>query len=76
MAAEVRVVFSFCILQKLSLLVVETNRYYLDYIDRLHVRLSPEPVVTEVKMFVFLVLTIQLGHGVRDKLADCCTTKN
>jgi len=49
----------------ITLLVVETN-YYQDYIDRP----SPESDVTEAEMFVFLALTIQMGHGVRDKLTD------
>jgi len=57
-------------LQKLSLLVVEANWYYHDYIDRLHDGLFPEHEVTEAKMFVFLALTIQMGHGIRDKLTD------
>jgi hypothetical protein len=43
--------------------VVETNHHYDDYIDRLDDGPSPEP-----EMFVFLALTIQMGHGVRDKL--------
>jgi len=50
----------------ISLLVVETNRYYHNYIDRLDDGPSPEPDVTEAEMFVFLALTIQMGHGVRD----------
>jgi len=33
--------------------VVETNRYYHDYIDRLDDGPSPEPDVTEAEMFVF-----------------------
>ena len=37
----------------ISLLVVETNRYYHDYIDRLDDGPSPEPDVTEAEMFVF-----------------------
>ena len=53
-----------------TLLVVETNRYYHDYIDRLDDGPSPEPDVNEADMFVFLALTIQMGHGVRDKLTD------
>jgi len=48
--------------------VVETNCYYHDYIDRLDDGPSPEPDVTEAEMFLFLVLTIQMGHGVRDNL--------
>jgi hypothetical protein len=54
----------------ISLLVVETNRYYHDYIDKLDDGPSPEPDVTEAEMFVFLALKIEMGHGVRDKLTD------
>ena len=54
----------------ITLLVVETNGYYHDYIDRLDDGPSPESDVTEAKMFVFLALTIQMGHGVKDKLTD------
>ena len=49
-------------------LVVEINRYYYDYLDRLDDGPSPDPDVTEAEMFVFLALTIQMGHGIRDKL--------
>jgi hypothetical protein len=48
----------------IALLVVETNRYYHDYVDRLEAGPSPEPDVTEPEMFVFLALTIQMGHCV------------
>ena len=54
----------------ITLLVLETNRYYNDNIDRLDDGPSPEPDVTEAEMFVFLALTIQMGHSVRDKLTD------
>jgi hypothetical protein len=54
--------------------VVKTNRYCDDYIDRLDDGPSPEPDVTEAEMFVFLALTIQMGHGVRDKLTDYWST--
>jgi hypothetical protein len=37
----------------ISLLVVEINRYYHDYIDRLDEGPSPEPDVTKAEMFVF-----------------------
>ena len=50
--------------------MVETNHYYHDYIDGLDGGPSPEPDVTEAEMFVFLALTIQMGHGIRDKLTD------
>jgi len=58
----------------ITLLVVETNHYYHDYIDRLDDGPSPEPDVTEAEMFVFLALKIQMGHGVRDKLTDYWAT--
>jgi len=63
MTAPVHLVFFFCILQKLSLLVVESKRYYHDYLDRLDDGPSPDRDVTEAEMFVFLALTIQMGHG-------------
>jgi len=54
----------------ITLLVVETKCYCHDYIDRLDNGTSPEPDVIEAKMFVFLALTIKMGHGIRDKLTD------
>jgi len=74
MTAPLHSAFFFSILQRLSLLVVETNCYYQDYTDRLDDGLSPEPDVTEAKMFVFLALTIQMGLGIRDKLTDYWST--
>ena len=53
---------------------METNCYYHDYTDRLDDGHSPEPDVTGAKMFVFLALIIQMGHGVRDKLTDYWAT--
>jgi len=54
--------------------VVETNCYYHDYIHRLDDGPSPEPDVTEAEMFLFLALTIQMGHGVRDNLRGYWST--
>ena len=51
----------------ITLLVVETNRYYHDYLDRYDDGPSPDPEVNEAEMFLFLALTIQMGHGVTDK---------
>ena len=53
---------------------METDRYYDDNIDRIDVGPSPESDVTEAKMFVFLALTIRMGHGVKDKLTDYWAT--
>ena len=55
-------------------MVKESSRYYQDYIDGLGDGTYPEPDVTEAEMFVFLALTIQMGHGVRDKLTDYWST--
>jgi hypothetical protein len=52
----------------ITLLVVETNRYYHDHLDRLDEGPSPLPDVTEAEMLVFLAITIQMGHCIRDKL--------
>ena len=58
----------------ITLLVVETNRYHHDYKDRLDDGPSPEPDINEAEMFVFLALTIQMRHGVRDKLIEYWVT--
>ena len=54
--------------------MVETNCYYHDYINRLDDGPFPEPDITDAKMFVFVALTMQMGHGVRDKLTDYWAT--
>jgi len=56
--------------------VLETNRYYQDYIDGLDNGPCHEPDVTEAQMFVFLALTVQMGNGVRDKLTEYWSTLN
>jgi hypothetical protein len=53
--------------------VVETNRYYHDHIDRLDEGPSRLPDVTEAEMLVFLALIIEMGHCIRDKLTDYWT---
>ena len=53
---------------------MEINHYYHDYVVTLNDRRFPEPDVTEAEMFVFLTLTIQTGHGVRDKVTDYWAT--
>jgi hypothetical protein len=58
----------------ITLLVVETNRYYHDHLDRLDQGPSPQPDVTEAEMRVFLALTISMGHCIRDKLTDYWST--
>jgi hypothetical protein len=60
-------VFLLYFVEIITLLVVETNRYYPDHLDE---GPSPLPDVTEAEMLVFLALTIQMGHCIRDKLTD------
>jgi hypothetical protein len=54
----------------IHLLVVETNRYYHQYIDRLDDRPSPLPDVTDSEMFPFLGIVIQMGHDIRDRVNE------
>jgi len=57
----------------ITLLVVETNRYYHEYLERLDEGPSPQPDVTQSEMLVFLAVTIQMGHCIRDKLTEYCS---
>lgn len=52
----------------ITLLVVETNRYYHAHLDRLDEGPSPEPDVTEAEMLVFLAVIINMGHCNLDQL--------
>ena len=58
----------------ITLLVVETNRYYQDHLDRLDEGPSPLPDVTEAETLVFLAITVQMGHCIQDKLTDNWST--
>jgi hypothetical protein len=49
----------------ITLLVVETNRYYHDHLDRLDEGPSPLPDVTEAEMVLFLAMTIQMVQAER-----------
>lgn len=52
------------------LLVVETNRSYPNYSDRLDERPLPIPDTTEAKTSVFLAVTIQMGHPLQDQMRN------
>jgi len=54
----------------ITLLVVETNRYYHQFLENSDDGHSPEREVTEVEMFAFLALTLQMGHTVQGRLED------
>jgi len=53
-----------------TLLVVETNRYYHQFLDNFEDGPSPQHEVTEAEIFSFLALTLQMGHTVQDRLED------
>ena len=57
----------------ITLLVVETNRYYHQFLENSDDGLSPEREVTEAEMFAFLALTLQMGHTVQGRLEDYWT---
>jgi len=57
----------------ITLLVVETNRYYHQFLENSDNGHSPEREVTEAEMFVFLALTLQMGHTVQGRLEDYWT---
>jgi hypothetical protein len=54
----------------ITLLVVETNRYYHQFLDNFEDGPAPQCDVTEAEMFAFLALTLQMGHTVQDRLED------
>jgi hypothetical protein len=60
----------------ITLLVMETNRYYHGHLDRTDNGPSPLPDVTEAEMLVFLARTIQMLHRIQDKLADYWAATN
>jgi len=60
-------------MELITLLVVETNRYYQEYLHLFDEGPSPLPDVTEAEMFAFLVLTLHVGHTVQGRLEDYWT---
>ena len=56
-----------------TLLVVETNRYCHQFLDNFEDGPSPQREVTEVEIFSFLALILQMGHTDQDRLFDFWT---
>ena len=54
--------------------MVQTNWYYHSHVDRLDEGPLPIPNITEAKMYVFLAITILMGHCLQDKLEDYWAT--
>jgi len=57
----------------ITLLVVETNCYYHQFLENSDNGPSPESEVTQEEMFVFLALRLQMGHTVQGRLEDYWT---
>jgi len=57
----------------ITLLVVKVNRYYHQFLENSDDGHSPEHEVTEVEMFAFLALTLQMGHTVQGRREDYWT---
>ena len=57
----------------ITLLVVEKNRYYHQFLENSDDGHSPEREVTEAEMFAFLALTLQMGHTIQGRLRDYWT---
>jgi hypothetical protein len=56
--------------EMITLLVVETNCYYHQFLDNSDDGPSPQRDVTEAEMFAFLAVTLQMGHTVQGQLED------
>ena len=54
----------------ITLLVVETNRYYDQFLENSDEGPSAQLEMTEAEMFAFLALTLQMGHTVQGRLED------
>ena len=54
----------------ITLLGVETNQYYHDCLVNTDEKHHPQRDVTEAEMFVFLALTLQMGHTIQGRLED------
>jgi len=60
-------------LEIITLLVVETNRYYRQFLENSDDGHSTEREVTEVELFAFWAQTLQMEHTVRGRLEDYWT---
>ena len=52
---------------------METNCYYHDCLDSTDEQYHPQRDVTEAEMFVFLALTLQMGHTIQGRIEDYWT---
>jgi len=54
----------------ITLLVVEMNCYYHQFLENSDDVPSHEREVTETEIFAFLALTLQMGHTVQGRMED------
>ena len=54
----------------ITLLVVEMNSYYDQFLENSDEGHSPQREVTEAEMFVLLALKLQMGHTAQGRLED------
>jgi len=57
----------------INLLVMETNRYYHEYLANNVEEMSSQRDVSAGEMLVFLALTLQMGHTIQGRLEDYWT---
>ena len=57
----------------ITLLVVEMNRYYHQFLENSDSGHSTKHEVTETEMFAFLALTLRMGHTFQGRLEDYWT---
>jgi hypothetical protein len=62
-SAPLRVLLPF-FAEIITLLIVETKRYYQQFLDHSDDGPSPQRDVTEAEMFAFLALTLQIRHKI------------
>jgi hypothetical protein len=53
-------------LEIIQLLVEETNRYYQEYLDILDEGCFPLPDASVQTLYIFLSITVQMGHDQKD----------
>jgi hypothetical protein len=55
-------VFPLYFAENITLLLMETNRFYHDYLRIIDERPSPLPYATDAELLVFLAIKIQMGY--------------
>jgi hypothetical protein len=59
-----------CFESVIDFLVIETNRYYHQYLDRHDKTPNPLPDIMSPEIVLFLVIMVQMGHNIHDRFRD------